>query len=60
MVKPKFELSNVVSFKSSESGFSFAPQLHIFTHDTTFIDSTTDSVSVDTFSHHLLLQMTYP
>ena len=54
MVKPKFELSNVVSFKSSESGFSFAPQLHIFTHDTTFIDSTTDSVSVDTFSHHFI------
>ena len=54
MVKPKFELSNVVSFKSSESGVSFAPQLHILTHDTTFIDSTTDSVSVDTYSHHFI------
>ncbi|MEC9273457.1 MAG: hypothetical protein VX680_02085 [Candidatus Neomarinimicrobiota bacterium] len=54
MVKPKFDLSNTLSFKSSESGFAFAPQLHIFTHDTTYIDSTSDSVSVDTFSHEFI------
>ena len=54
MVKPKFDLSDVLSFKSSESGFAFAPQLHIFTHDTTFIDSTSDSVSVDTLSHEFI------
>ena len=51
MIKPKFDLSHTLSFKSSESGFAFAPQLHIFTHDTTYIDSTSDSVSVDTLSH---------
>ena len=54
MVKPKFDLSDVLSFKSSESGFAFAPQLHIFTHDTTFIDPTSDSVSVDTLSHEFI------
>ncbi|MEE3195656.1 MAG: hypothetical protein VX260_01710 [Candidatus Neomarinimicrobiota bacterium] len=54
MVKPKFDLSNTLSFKSSESGFAFAPQLHIFTHDTTYIDSTSESVSVDTFSHEFI------
>jgi len=54
MVKPKFNLSNALSFKSSESGFAFAPQLHIFTHDTAYIDSTSDSVAVDTFSHQFI------
>jgi len=54
MVKPKFNLSNALSFKSSESGFAFAPQLHIFTHDTAYVDSTSDSVAVDTFSHQFI------
>ena len=54
MIKPKFDLSHTLSFKSSESGFAFAPQLHIFTHDTTYIDSTSDSVSVDTLSHEFI------
>ena len=54
MVKPKFDLSKTISFKSSESGFVFAPQLHIFTHDTVYIDSTSDSVSIDTFSHQFI------
>ena len=54
MIKPKFDLSHTLSFKSSESGFAFAPQLHIFTHDTTYIDSTSDSVSVDTLSHQFI------
>jgi hypothetical protein len=54
LVKPKFDLSHTLSFKSSESGFAFAPQLHIFTHDTTYIDSTSDSVSVDTLSHEFI------
>ena len=54
MVKPKFELTEVLSLKSSESGFLYSPQLHIFTHDTTFIDSTSDSISVDTLSHNFI------
>ena len=41
----KFDLSDVLSFKSSESGFAFAPKLQIFTHDTTYLDSTSDSIS---------------
>ena len=51
MIKPKFELSGVFSFKSSESGFTYAPQIQVFTHDTAFVDSTGDSVVVDTISH---------
>ncbi|MCS5634664.1 MAG: hypothetical protein NZ763_09750 [Candidatus Marinimicrobia bacterium] len=51
MIKPKFELSDVFSFKSSESGFTYAPQIQVFTHDTAFVDSTGDSVVVDTISH---------
>ena len=54
MVKPKFDLSNTLSFKSSESGFAFAPQLHLFSHDTVYIDSTSDSVAVDTISHEFI------
>ena len=54
MIKPKFDLSNALSFKSSESGFSFAPQLHLFTHDTAYVDSISDSVAVDTFSHQFI------
>jgi len=51
MIKPKFELAGVFSFKSSESGFTYAPQIQVFTHDTAFVDSTGDSVVVDTISH---------
>jgi hypothetical protein len=51
MIKPKFELTSVFSFKSSESGFTYAPQIQVFTHDTAFVDSTGDSVVVDTISH---------
>ena len=51
MIKPKFELTDVFSFKSSESGFTYAPQIQVFTHDTAFVDSTGDSVVVDTISH---------
>ena len=51
MIKPKFELIGVFSFKSSESGFTYAPQIQVFTHDTSFVDSTGDSVVVDTISH---------
>jgi len=54
MIKPKFDLSNALSFKSSESGFSFAPQLHLFTHEIVYVDSTSDSVAVDTFSHQFI------
>ena len=54
MVKPKFDLSNTLSFKSSESGFAFAPQLHLFSHDTVYVDSTSDSVAVDTISHEFI------
>ena len=51
MIKPKFELTGIFSFKSSESGFTYAPQIQVFTHDTSFVDSTGDSVVVDTISH---------
>jgi len=51
MIKPKFELTGVFSFKSSENGFTYAPQIQVFTHDTAFVDSTGDSVVVDTISH---------
>ena len=51
MIKPKFELNGIFSFKSSESGFTYAPQIQVFTHDTSFVDSTGDSVVVDTISH---------
>ena len=51
MIKPKFKLDGVFSFKSSESGFTYAPQIQVFTHDTAFVDSTGDSVVVDTISH---------
>ena len=51
MIKPKFELAGVFSFKSSESGFTYAPQIQVFTHDTAFVDSTGDSVVVNTISH---------
>ena len=51
MIKPKFELAGVFSFKSSENGFTYAPQIQVFTHDTAFVDSTGDSVVVDTISH---------
>ena len=51
MIKPKFELAGVFSFKSSERGFTYAPQIQVFTHDTAFVDSTGDSVVVDTISH---------
>ena len=51
MIKPKFELTGIFSFKSSESGFIYAPQIQVFTHDTAFVDSTGDSVVVDTISH---------
>ena len=51
MIKPKFELTGIFSFKSSESGFTYAPQIQVFTHDTAFVDSTGDSVVVDTISH---------
>ena len=51
MIKPKFELIGVFSFKSSENGFTYAPQMQVFTHDTAFVDSTGDSVVVDTISH---------
>ena len=51
MIKPKFELAGIFSFKSSESGFTYAPQIQVFTHDTAFVDSTGDSVVVDTISH---------
>ena len=51
MIKPKFELAGVFSFKSSEGGFAYAPQMQVFTHDTAFVDSTGDSVVVDTISH---------
>ena len=54
MVKSKFDLSDVLSFKSSESGFAFAPKLQIFTHDTTYLDSTSDSISVDTLMHEFI------
>jgi hypothetical protein len=54
MIKPKFDLSNTLSFKSSESGFSFAPQLHLFTHEIVYVDSISDSVAVDTFSHQFI------
>ena len=54
MIKPKFDLSNTLSFKSSESGFLFAPQLHLFTHEIVYVDSTSDSVAVDTFSHQFI------
>jgi hypothetical protein len=54
MIKPKFDLSNALSFKSSESGFSFAPQLHLFTHEIVYVDSISDSVAVDTFSHQFI------
>ena len=51
MIKPKLELAGVFSFKSSENGFTYAPQMQVFTHDTAFVDSTGDSVVVDTISH---------
>ena len=51
MIKPKFELDGVFSFKSSESGFIYAPQIQVFTHDTAFVDSIEDSVVVNTISH---------
>ena len=51
MIKPKFDLDGVFSFKSSENGFTYAPQIQVFTHDTAFVDSTGDSVVVDTISH---------
>jgi hypothetical protein len=51
MVKPQSNLTEVIAFKSSESGFTYAPQIQVFTHDTAFVDSTGDSVVVDTISH---------
>ena len=51
MVKPQSNLTEVIAFKSSESGFTFAPQIKVFSHDTAFVDSTGDSVVVDTISH---------
>ena len=51
MIKPKLELAGVFSFKSSESGFTYAPQMQVFTHDTAYVDSTGDSVVVDTIMH---------
>ena len=51
MIKPKFDLDGVFSFKSSENGFTYAPQIQVFTHDTAFVDSTGDSVVVDTILH---------
>ena len=50
MVKPQSNLTEVIAFKSSESGFTFAPQIKIFSDDTAFVDSTGDSV-VTTISH---------
>ena len=51
MVKPQSNLTGIISFKSSESGFTFAPQIKVFSHDTTFVNSTGDSVVVDKISH---------
>ena len=51
MIKPKIELLDVYSFKSSESGFTYAPQMLVFSHDTVFVDSTGDSIVVDTISN---------
>ena len=51
MVKPQSNLTEVIAFKSSESGFTFAPQVKVFSHETTFVDSTRDSIVVDTISH---------
>ena len=51
MIKPKLELAGVFSFKSSENGFTYAPQMQVFTHDTAYVDSTGDSVVVDTIMH---------
>ena len=51
MIKPKIELLDVYSFKSSESGFTYAPQMQVFSHDTVFVDSTGDSIVVDTISN---------
>ena len=50
MVKPQSNLTEVIAFKSSESGFTFAPQIKVFSHDTAFVDSTGDSV-VAAISH---------
>ena len=50
MVKPQSNLTEVVAFKSRESGFSFTPQIKVFSDDTAFVDSTGDSV-VTTISH---------
>ena len=50
MVKPQSNLTEVIAFKSSESGFTFAPQIKVFSHDTAFVDSTGDSV-VSAISH---------
>ena len=50
MVKPQSNLTEVIAFKSSESGFTFAPQIKVFSHDTAFVDSSGDSV-VAAISH---------
>ena len=50
MVKPQSNLTEVVAFKSRESGFTFTPQIKVFSDDTAFVDSTGDSV-VTTISH---------
>ena len=50
MVKPQSNLTEIVAFKSRESGFSFTPQIKVFSDDTAFVDSTGDSV-VTTISH---------